>query len=50
MENTGTAIICIHDSLIGRSDSSGRLCGIQLRQGTETSSGSYVAAGEPVDL
>ena len=50
MENTGTAIICILDSLAGRCDSFCRLCGIQLRQGAEAGSGSYVAAGEPVDL
>ena len=50
MENTGTVIICIHDSLAGRCDPFCRLCGMQLRQSTKTGSGSYVAAGEPVDL
>lgn len=50
MENTGTAIIYIFDSLADRCDPFYRLCGIQLRQGAEAGSGSYVAEGEPVDL
>lgn len=50
VEDTGTAIIHIHHSLAGRCDPFYRLCGIQLRQGAEAGSGSYVAEGEPVDL
>ena len=40
----------LHHSLAGRCDPFYRLCGIQLRQGAEAGSGSYVAEGEPVDL